>query len=129
MRFFRVIRVSVCTVCPLCQSECQKSHRHTFTFTQSYHTKAPRVSRLPPRSLFTGRYCTGPCFPCVSRLPPVSFYRYRVRSKLFNFIATLRGRQPSCAGVCELQGHYGLRAAPRRVNFATRHHDGLEQES
>ena len=55
---------------------------------------------------------------------------YRVRSKLFNFIATLRaGRQPSCAGVCELQGHYGLRAAPLRVSFATRRHDGLEQES
>ena len=115
VRFFRVIRVSVCTVCPLCQSECQKSHRHTFTpgVFLPVGTVPARVSRVcpgSPRFLFTGT-------------------RYRVRSKLFNFIATLRGRQPSCAGVCELQGHYGLRAAPRRVSFATRRHDGLEQES
>ena len=59
VRFFRVIRVSVCTVYPLCQSECQKSHRHTFTpgVFLPVGTVPARVSRVcpgSPRCLFTG---------------------------------------------------------------------------
>ena len=92
VRFFRVIRVSVCTVCPLCQSECQKSHRHTFTpgVFLPVGTVPARVSRVCPGS------------------PRVSFYRYD--QNLFNFIATLRVvnlHVPACASckgitVCEL---------------------------
>ena len=97
--------VRLCDPCARVSRVSEITHRHTFTFTQSLHSR----SRLP-RCLFTGsryrvqyrypvcarvsawvwvdgcevrpcdpcarvRPCV-PCVPCVSRLPPVSFYRY-----------------------------------------------------